>query len=330
MSFDRLRRREFITVIGGAAAWPLAARAQLAAMPVIGFLHSGSPDRFQHVVQALLRGLAEAGYIEGQNVAIEYRWAHGQSDHLPALAADLVRRQVSVIFAAGGTPVIFAAKAATQTVPIVFIGSDPLRFGIVSSLARPEGNVTGLGLFTASLAAKRVGLLHDLVPSATTIGFLCNPNYPTLDAELQDMQEATRAAGLQLAVARVSSEEEFAAGFAALASERDRALVVAADPFFTNLRDPLVALAARHAIPTVYFQREYVAAGGLMSYGNNLTAAYRQAGGYLGRILKGVRPADLPVIQSAAFEFVINTSTAKALGLAIPPALLAIADEVIE
>jgi putative tryptophan/tyrosine transport system substrate-binding protein len=235
-----------------------------------------------------------------------------------------------VLFAAGGLTVVLAAKAATRTIPIVFVASDPIRFGIVSSLSRPGGNLTGVGLFTASMGAKRVGLLRELVPSATTIGFLVNPAYPTADLELQDMQEAARASGLQLSVFKMSSERDFDFAFSTLIQQKAGALVVAADPFFTNWRDQLVALAARHGIPAVYFQREHAAAGGLMSYGNSLTDGYRQAGVYTGRILKGEKPAALPVIQPTKFELVINLKTAKALGLQIPDKLLALADEVIE
>jgi putative ABC transport system substrate-binding protein len=325
-----MRRRDFITLLGAAATWPLTARAQQPVMPVIGFLHLGSPDPFAHLVQAMRRGLNETGYVEGQNVAIEFRWAEGHSDRLPALAADLVRRQVAVIFATGGPPGVLAAKAATTTIPIVFISSDPLRFGIVTSLSRPDANLTGVGVFTASMGAKRLELLRELVPAAAVIAFLVNPAYPTAEAELEDMQEAARASGKQLSVLRVHSEKDFDAAFATLLQQRAGALVVAADTLFNNWRDRLVALAARHAVPAIYFQREFVAAGGLMSYGNSLTDAYRQAGVYTARILKGGKPADLPVVQPTKFELVINLKTAKTLGLTVPLTLQVAADEVIE
>jgi putative tryptophan/tyrosine transport system substrate-binding protein len=324
-----MRRREFITLLGGAAAWPLAARAQQPPMPVVGFLNSQSRDRMGFLAQAMLGGLSETGYVESRNVVIEYRWAEGQLDRVPALAADLVRRQVAVIFAAS-PPVVLAAKAATTTIPIVFASSDPIRFGIVTSLSRPGGNLTGVGLFTAVTGAKRIGLVRELLPSATMIAFIMNPAYPTTESEVQDMQGAARASGLQLNVLRVNSERDFDAAFATLAQQKVGALVLAADPLFTNWRDRLVALAARHAIPTIYHQREFVVAGGLMSYGNSLVDALRQAGIYTGRVLKGEKPADLPVVQSTKFEFVINPKTAKSLGLTIPSGLLAIADEVIE
>src|SRR6266545_566822 len=310
-----MRRREFITLIGGAAALPLAARAQQPTMPVIGFLHMGAPDRFAHLVQAWRRGLSDLGYVEDQNVAIEFRWAEGHYDRLPALASDLVRRQVAVIFASGGPPGVLAAKAATKTIPIAFIASDPLKFGIVTSFNRPDGNLTGVGLFTATMGTKRLELLRDVAPSAGLIAFLVNPAYPTAEAELKDVQEAASASGKQLSVLRVSGESEFDAAFATLVQQRAGALVVAADTLFTHWRDRLVALSARHAIPAIYFQREFTAAGGLMSYGNSLTDAYRLAGVYTARLLKGAKPADLPVQQPTKFELVINLKTAKALGL---------------
>jgi putative tryptophan/tyrosine transport system substrate-binding protein len=328
-----MKRREFITVLGSAAAsslWPLAARAQQPALPVVGFLHMGSPDQFAHLVEAWRRGLNDMGYVEGQNFAIEFRWAEGHYDRLPALAADLVRRQVAVIFVSGGPPGVLAAKAATTTIPIAFIASDPVKFGIVTSFSRPDGNLTGFGLFTATIGAKRLELLGEVAPSAGLIAYLVNPAYPTAEAELKDMQEAASASGKQLSVLEVSGESEFDAAFVTLVQQRAGALVVAADTLFTNWRDRLVALSTRHSIPTIYFQREFVVAGGLMSYGNSLTDAYRQAGVYTDRMLKGAKPADLPVQQPTKFELVINLKTAKALGLTVPNTLLVAADEVIE
>jgi putative tryptophan/tyrosine transport system substrate-binding protein len=325
-----MRRRNFITLLGSAAAWPLAARAQQPVLPVVGFLHSGSAGQFSYLLKGLHRGLTDTGYIEDQNLAIEYRWAENELDRLPALAASLVRRHVAVIFVAGSLVSVLAAKVATTTIPLVIVASDPIRFGIVSSLSRPEGNLTGVAPFTASLGGKRVSLVRELLPAATTVGFLVEPSYPAAEAQLEDMEEAAQVGGLQLVVVNVSGERDFDAAFETLVQRKADALVLASDPFFTGLRDRLVALAARYEIPTMYFQREYVAAGGLMSYGNSLTDAYRQAGVYVGRILKGEKPGDLPVVQPTKFEFVINLKTAKALGLTLPPPLLALADEVIE
>jgi putative ABC transport system substrate-binding protein len=328
---DYLKRRDFITLVGGAAAWPVAARAQQPALPVIGFLCSGSPNAYAPFLTALRQGLNDAGYVEHRNVGIEYRWAEGQYDRLPALASDLVASRVAVIVAAGGAGPALAAKAATTTIPIVFIsGADPVKSGLVESFNRPGGNVTGVYLFLTGLEAKKLGLLRQLVPQADVIAVLLNSARPDTDAQLKDIQEAARAVGLQINILQASSERDFAAAFASIAQLRVGALLVGADPFFTNQRDQIVALTARYAIPAIYELREYAAAGGLMSYGTSLADGYRQAGIYAGRALKGDKPADMPVVQSTKFEFVINLKTAKALSLAIPPGVLAIADEVIE
>jgi putative ABC transport system substrate-binding protein len=325
-------RREFITLLSGAAvAWPLAVRAQHVALPVIGFIHSGAPEPFAHLAAAFRRGLSESGLIEGKNVVIEFRWARGVYDRLPALAAELVCGRVAVIVAAGGEPSALAAKAATSTIPIVFIvGGDPVKAGLVTSLNRPTGNLTGVSLFTASIGAKRLELLSELLPNAGLIAFLVNPDYPTTEAELKDMTEAAAARGQQLSVLTARTEKEIDEAFAEFVQHHAAALIIGADTFYTNQRDQFVTLAARHAIPTIYFQREFPARGGLMSYGNSLTDAYRQVGIYTGRILKGEKPADLPVMLPTKFELVINLKTAKALGLEIPPKLLALTDEVIE
>jgi putative ABC transport system substrate-binding protein len=316
---------------GAAAAWPLAARAQQPAMPVIGYLSSRSPDDTRHLLAAFLRGLNEAGYVEGQNITIEYRWALGQYDRLPALAAELVRRPVAVITTTGGEPAALAAKAATSTIPIVFlIGGDPVALGLAASYKRPGGNATGMNILTATLEAKRLGLLHELVPQAATIGVLLNPKFQPADSQLRDLQQAAPAIGLQIQVLRASTDSELDAAFEIVTQQRIAALAVTADPFFDTRRDKLVALAASHAVPTIYQFREYAVAGGLMSYGNDPVDTYRQAGVYTGRILKGANPADLPVMQPTKFEFVINLKAAKTLGLTLPSGLLSIADEVIE
>ena len=327
-----MRRREFITLLGGAAAaWPLAAGAQQAAMPVIGFLGGGSPDAFAHVVDAFRQGLYETGFAEGQNVTIEYRWAEGQYDRLPALVADLIRQKPAVIVATGGDVGVRAAKKAATAIPIVFTsGSDPVAAGFVSSLNRPGDNVTGVSLFVSVLEGKKLELLRELVPMAAVIGFLVNPNNPRADVDTADMQAAARALGKLLLILKADGEHDFDAVFTNLAQQRVDALVVHTEPFFLSRRDHLVELAARYSIPTIYGLREFAAAGGLISYGTKLSDSYRQVGIYTGKILKGEKPADLPVMQPTKFEFVINLKAAKALGLTVPTSLLARADEVIE
>jgi len=327
-----MRRREFISLLGGAAAaWPLAARAQQPTVPVIGFLHSASHAPNAHMVRAFHSGLKEAGYVEGQNVAIVYRYADGQYDRLPMLAAELVRSQVAVLAATGGDPAVLAARAVTATIPIVFTtGSDPVALGYVASLNRPGGNVTGVVLLSSNLGAKRIGLLRELVPKADAIGALVNPTYPAATAQLQEVQEAAASVGVRLIIANASAERDFEPAFALLVQQRSSALMISSDPFFNSRRDQIVALAARHAVPAIYEWREFAEAGGLMSYGTSVTEAYRLAGIYAGRVLKGDKPADLPVMQSSKFEFVINLKTAKALGLDVPLGMSAAADEVIE
>ena len=327
--FD-IRRREFITLLGGAAAWPVAARAQQPAMPVIGFLRSTSIERSAQLLAAFRQGLKEAGYSEGQNVAIEYRSAEGEYYRLPGLAADLVRRQVTVIVATGGLASAQAAKALTSTIPIVFTGEDPVKSGLVVSFNQPGGNATGVSLLTTDIGSKRLGLLRELVPNATRIALLNNPNGPNVGGYLQDLQAAADSLNQRIQVLNAVNENEIDAAFVALARERPDALFISSDPFLTSRREQIVALANHYKLPAFYEWREFAEAGGLASYGPSHTEPYRLIGIYTGRILKGAKPADLPVIQSTKFELVINLKTAKALGLEVPATLLARADEVIE
>jgi putative tryptophan/tyrosine transport system substrate-binding protein len=326
-----MRRRKFITLLGGAAAtWPLAASAQQPAMPVIGFLNTGmTSDAAAPRMAAFQQGLAEVGFVAGQNAAIEYGWPAGQQEELRGLVADLVRRQVSVIV--GNTPPAMVAKSATSTIPIVFVtGADPVKLGLVASFNRPGGNVTGVSFLTVDLEAKRLGLLHELLPQARKIGALVDPNAPESETQLRNVQEAARSLNREIEIVQASTESQLGDGFAALARQRPDALLVVPTPFFTAQRKRIVDLAARHSMPTIYGAREFAADGGLMSYGASFVDAFRQAGIYTGRILKGERPAELPVQQPTKFELVINLKTAKALGLPIPDRLLALADEVIE
>jgi putative ABC transport system substrate-binding protein len=326
-----MRRRDFIKVIGGsAAAWPFAARAQQR-MPVIGFLGTTTAEDFASRVAGFREGLMKAGYIEGQNVAIEYRWPEGRYDRLPMLAADLVQRQVAVIAAVGGEPSSLAARAATATIPIVIsVGTDPVRLGLVTNLNQPNGNITGVYFLQSELGAKRLSLLHELLPRSTAIGMLINPNFAEAESHAKEAQEAARSLGVQIHVVRARTVDEFDAAFSMLVQQKAGGLFHANDAFFLGERRSLIALSARHALPTIYPWREFVVDGGLMSYSPSLVQAYRIAGEYTGKILQGAKPADLPIVQPTKFEFVINLKTAKALDLTIPPGILAIADEVID
>jgi putative tryptophan/tyrosine transport system substrate-binding protein len=326
-----MRRREFIALLGGAAAWPLVARAQQPAMPVIGFLHGGTPQGYVPMMAAFRKSLSEAGYSEGQNVTIELRWAEGRLERLPDLAADLVRRQVSVIFAGGGAEPALAAKAATSKIPIVFAnGVDPVEVGLVASLSRPGGNITGVSFLINTLGPKELEALHDLRPQATVIAALINPDLATTASQSQDVEMAARALGLQVRVLHASTERGIETVFASLPQVQTDGLVIGANALFFSRRDQLVGLATRYSVPTVYPWREAVVAGGLMSYGASVAAAYRLAGNYTGRILKGEKAVDLPVQQSTKTELAINLKTARTLGLEVPPSLLTRADEVIE
>jgi putative tryptophan/tyrosine transport system substrate-binding protein len=326
-----IRRRQFIVTLGGAAAaWPLAARGQQATIPVIGFLNSQSPDAIADRVRGFRRGLKDAGYVEGENIAIEFRWAEARLDRLPALAAELARRQVVVIVAAN-TASALAAKVATTTIPIVFnVAEDPVKLGLVASLSRPGGNLTGINFFSGELAAKRLELLRELLPGVTRVAALVNPTGPTAETALRDIDPAAHAMGMQIKVLKASTSGEINAVFATFVRDRPDALFVSPDSVFTARRVQLAHLTTRHGIPATYASREYAEVGGLMSYGSNQSDNYRQVGGYVGRILKGAKPADLPVVQSSKFELVINAETARTLGLTVPPSLLATADEVIE
>jgi putative ABC transport system substrate-binding protein len=333
MHFCQMKRREFITLLGGAvAAWPLAARAQQPSIPVIGFLGATSPDVNANRLRIFRQGLKDTGYVEGENVTIEYRWAENQMDRLPGLAAELVHRSVAVIATIGNTPLALAAKGATTTVPIVFaVGEDPVRLGLVASLAQPGGNLTGINFFNAELAAKRMGLLRELVPTAKRVAVLVNPtDAMRTETTIRDVQAAARAMGLEIQLLNASTSREIDTAYAMFVSERPDALFVDGDAFFNSRRVQLVHLATRHAVPTAYGGRDYPEIGGLMSYGTNVTEVFHQAGMYVGRVLKGAKPPDLPVVQSSKFELVINAQTARMLGLDVPPMLLARADEVIE
>ena len=332
MQFDQLKRREFITLLGGAAAWPLAAGAQQTQVPVIGYLSTRSLSDSAHIVAAFRKGLHEVGFTEGRNVAIEFRFAEGHHDRLQALTADLVRRQVNVIVATGGTASAVAAKPIVPaTMPMVFaMGGDPVKLGIVDGLARPGGNVTGISFLVSEMAAKHVQLLNELAPKTSVIGFLANPNNPNLASAATEAQKAADMLSLKLVVVHASAERDFDPAFTTLIQQRVDSLFVEVDPFFTDQRARIAALAAQHALPSIYALREFVDVGGLMSYGTSITDANRQLGVYTGRVLKGTKPTELPVMQSTIFELVINLKTAKALGLDVPPTLLARADEVIE
>jgi putative ABC transport system substrate-binding protein len=326
-----MKRREFITLIGSAAAWPLAARAQNTALPVVGFLHSRGPQDAAHITAGFRRGLRDAGFIDGQNVRIEYRWTHGQYQQLPALAKELVGLPVSIIVAGGGTPAVLAAKSATSTIPIVFaMSGDAVKLGLAKSINRPGGNVTGIDIFATVLDPKRLSLLHDLVPGASTVAYLVNASFPPSAQQVASAEAAASAMGLRIRVLRASNEQELDAAFATLGQESIRALAVASSPYFDTERSRIVQLAASYSVPAIYHFREYAVAGGLASYGVDIVDAYRQLALYTSEILKGAKPGDLPILQASKFDLVINLKTAKALGLAIPAGVIAIADDVIE
>jgi putative ABC transport system substrate-binding protein len=327
-----MRRRDFITLIGGAAtAWPLTVRAQQPPLPVVGFLNGQSPTLYAHYVDVFRLALKAAGFVEGRDVVIEYRWAEGQYDKLPALAADLVSRQVTVIAATGTTTAVLAAKAATATIPIIFTtGGDPVKAGLVPNLKRPGGNVTGVSFLVNETGSKQLELLCEMVPSATSVGLLVNPKNPNMDAEIADVMQAARVLGRQVQVVNASSETEIDGAFAAFVQQRVNAIIITADAFFTARNDQVVALAARNALPAIYSLPEEAAAGGLMSYGSSQADAYRQAAVYIARVLKGEKPGDLPALLPTKFEFVINLKTANSLGIRVPPDLSARADKVIE
>jgi putative ABC transport system substrate-binding protein len=326
-----MKRREFIGLCGGAAAWPLAASAQQSTMPVIGFLHQGSPEAYAKFAAGFRKGLAEAGYVDGRNVVIEYRWAHGESHLLEELAADLVSRRVTAIVTPGSAAATLAAKAATTAIPIVFMaGADPVQTGLVSSLNRPGGNMTGIGSMNNGLGAKQLGLLHELLHGAAQFAVLVNPSNPQSQSAIADVQTAALAVGVQVEIRTVTTNRDINPAFAGVAQKRPDGLLISPDPLFTNRLVQLATLAARHAMPTIYALREFAEVGGLMTYGSNFTDLFRQTGNYTGRVLNGEKPAEMPILQPTKFEFVINLQTAAAIGLDVPPTLLARADEVIE
>ena len=326
-----MKRREFIGLCGGAAAWPLAASAQQSTMPVIGFLHQGSPEAYAKFAAGFRKGLAEAGYVDGRNVVIEYRWAHGESHLLQELAADLVSRRVTAIVTPGSAAATLAAKAATTAIPIVFMaGADPVQTGLVSSLNRPGGNMTGIGSMNNGLGAKQLGLLHELLHGAAQFAVLVNPSNPQSQSAIADVQTAALAVGVQVEIHTVTTNRDINPAFAGVAQKRPDGLLISPDPLFTNRLVQLATLAARHAMPTIYALREFAEVGGLMTYGSNFTDLFRQTGNYTGRVLNGEKPAEMPILQPTKFEFVINLQTAAAIGLDVPPTLLARADEVIE
>jgi putative tryptophan/tyrosine transport system substrate-binding protein len=331
MQFERLKRREFITLVGGLAAWPLAAKAQQPAMPVIGWMSGRSPADSTHLLEAFRKGLHDTGYVEGESISIEYRWAQGDYGRLPELASDLVNRGVLLLMAVGGEPSAIAAKKATSTIPIVFgIGGDPVDAGLVASFNRPGGNATGYTLLTSQMEPKRIGLLHELVPSASSFGALINPAFPPAVRQLGDIENATKTIRQSLFVASASTDAELNAAFASFVQQRVGAVLIAADPYFDTRREQIIALAAQARLPTMYQFREFAVAGGLISYGPSYTDSYKQGGIYAGRILRGAKPADLPILQPTKFEMVINLKTANSLGLNIPNSMQLLADEVIE